>query len=64
MTKAPDLQLTANATTWYAIESALKFALRQTEQLHDDVKFVQRLTTALSQAITDAEAGDHTARIH
>lgn len=63
-TVAPDLQLTANATTWYAIESTLKFALQQTEQLHDDVMFVQRLTEAVSQAISDAEAGDCTARIN
>jgi len=53
--KTSTFQLTADQTTWYAIESVLKFALQQSALLGEDVKFVHDLTQSLSRAITEAE---------
>lgn len=55
-------QLTADETTWYAIESALKFATQQVDRLGQDADFVRGLLGSLSAAITDAEASDGSAR--
>jgi hypothetical protein len=57
------LQLTADKTTWYAIESVLKFALQQSAMLGDDVMFVHKLQEAVSRAISNAEADDGCAQI-
>jgi hypothetical protein len=57
------LQLTADKTTWYAIESALKFALQQTSMLGEDVMFVHNLQSAVSTAISEAEAGNGCSQI-
>jgi len=56
------LQLTADRTTWYAIESTLKLALQQ-PALGEDATFVHSLFTRLGQAITAAEEGDGSAQI-
>ncbi len=61
MTKHP-LTLTADATVWYAIESALKFAATQ-EALGTDAPFVQKLLDNLGTAITAAENGSASATI-
>lgn len=55
-------QLTADKTTWFAIESALKFAAQQADRLGQDADFVRGLLESLGAAITDAEASDGCAR--
>lgn len=49
------MTITLDATTWYAIESALKFASKQEAALGQDRDFVRGLVSSLSAAITQAE---------
>jgi len=49
------MTITLDATTWYAIESALKFASKQDAALGQDRDFVRGLLSSLSAAITETE---------
>lgn len=50
------LSLKFNASIWYGIESALRFAADQHDRLGDDQLVVNQLLAELSEAITAAEA--------
>lgn len=63
MNKPETLQLSADVTVWYALESLLRFATQQEDALGGDREFAKRNLEHLSQAITVAEEGDGTAQL-
>jgi hypothetical protein len=63
MNKPETLQLSANATVWYAIESLLRTGIQQENAFGGERDFAKRNLELLTQAITAAEEGDGTAQL-
>lgn len=64
MSPSRTLQLSANESVWYAIESLLRFASNQEDALGEDLAFAKRNLELMEQAITEALRNDDgTARL-